>query len=88
MLAPLSLPLTATPYIPQRTQRRVSQQNDTATITTIATIWATTRHELLTAKAHGSSATITSNNPDLNLIDHSSPPVLIILCGNNMDEIR
>jgi len=72
MLTPVSLPVAASPYIPERAEGRVSQQNNTSTNTTIAAIRATMRHELLTPKADDARATITSSNPDLNPIDHSS----------------
>jgi hypothetical protein len=72
VLTSVSPPVAASPNIPQRTQRRISEKNDTPTITTVTTIRTTTRHELLSSEAHGSRATIASSNPDLSSIDHSS----------------
>jgi hypothetical protein len=86
MLASVSAPVTPTPYIPQRTQRGVSEEHNTATNTPITTIRTTTRHELLSPKAHGSSTTITSSDPDLRLVDHSPSPVDIILCEDNIGQ--
>jgi hypothetical protein len=72
VLAPVSLPVAASPYIPKRAEGCVSQQNDTSTKTAITTIRATMRHELLTPKADDARATIASSDRDFNLIDHSS----------------
>ncbi len=72
MLTPVSLPVAASPYIPECAEGRVSQQNDTSTNTAITTIRPTMRHELLTPKADNARTTITSSDRDLNLVDHSS----------------
>ncbi len=72
MLTPVSLPVAASPYIPECAEGRVSQQNDTSTNTAITTIRATMRHKLLAAKADDARATIASSDRDFNLIDHSS----------------
>jgi hypothetical protein len=72
VLTSISLPVTASAYIPERTQGRISHQNDASTIATIAAIRTTARHELLASKANGSRTTITSSDPDLSPIDHSS----------------
>ena len=72
MLTPVSLPVAASPYIPECAEGRVSQQNDTSTKTAITTIRATMRHKLLAAKADDARATIASSDRDFNLIDHSS----------------
>jgi hypothetical protein len=48
----------------------ISAEDDISTVSTIATVWATTRYELLAAKAHDSISATPGGYDDLNTVNH------------------
>jgi hypothetical protein len=48
---------------------RLGNENHTATVATIATVWSTTRNVLFAAETHSATTAVASNNFDLGAVD-------------------
>jgi len=87
VLPSLRFPMTPATHIPQCAQRRVRQEKHTSTGAATTTIRAAPRNELLVPKAYRTGATITTSDANLCMVDHSNPPLDIILWQNIIDEM-